>query len=437
MIARSRPENVRASYISQFANAAKAASPAVEIEEEDQEDQEDQEEKPDAPEDTEEVKEAKRKVVKDLVASVRAPFRIEATDKEFEGLSNLVLSLVLSLFPSTHNDFATLLLSFVDSLSAHVDNQGTARLANPTLSTRYASIATLFNSLPLPLPASATTSTTPSTLRLAVLLKLVAFASANDDFSVIRPVLLRLEAWLIEWGFGLGTPGEEEGNAAINNIVKALVSKGKLNEARSILLSHLSTPSASKGTSYTPSSSASLLSSRLIVLSLGQNDVFDFSTLASLVTPSEPALKELLTIFQSGDVEAFEKFAVGNEKVLTEQGLEKSQLERKLKLLALAELCSKKVGEFVSYEAIAKALRLSSSANDDGEEVETWVIDGASSIPFFPLSAAPLISPCPKRSHPSVPCLRTTLANPPLLPRHTCFSPNLHAGALVPTSRSS
>lgn len=372
LIARSRPENVRVSYISQFTAAAKLAAPtssaeaAGEEEEEDKEEEED--EKKEVPEETEEMREAKRKVVKDLVASVRS-LAVVGNDREFEGFSNLVLSLVLSLFAPSHPDFSTLLLSFTDTLTFNAD-----RTANPSLSARYAAVATLFNALPNP----SSDPSAPSSLRLTVLLKLISCAASNEDFPVIRPALERLESWLSLWGFGLGTPGEEEGNAAISTIVAALSSRSKKAEARSILLAHLSTPSAVSGQAITPSSSAAALVSQLIVLSLALPDVFDFSTLSSLAAPSVPALAQLLAIFQSGDVEAFEKFAVDNAQVLAEQKLEKDQLERKLRLLALAELCSKKVGELVSYAEIAQALRLSKAESDDGEEVETWVIDGTS-----------------------------------------------------------
>ena len=169
LIARSRPENVRVSYISQFTAAAKLAAPTASAEaagEEEEEDKEEEEEKKEVPEETEEVREAKRKVVKDLVASVRS-LRIAGSDKEFEGFSNLILSLILSSFAPSHPDFSTLLLSFTDTLAFNAD-----RTANPSLSARYAAVATLFNALPNP----SSESSAPSSLRLTVLLKLISFA---------------------------------------------------------------------------------------------------------------------------------------------------------------------------------------------------------------------------------------------------------------------
>lgn len=367
LIARSRPENVRVSYISQFTAAAKAASPTPEVVEpvegeEEEEDDEDKEEKK-LEEDSEVIKAAKRKVVKDLVSSIKN-LRLEGSDKEFEGFSNLILSLILSLFDASHSEFSTLFFILTDAVMFNAE-----RTANPSLSARYTAVATIFNSLPA----------TPSALRLTTLIKLIEFAASNDDFSVIHPALANFESWLVEWGFAVGTVGEEEGNRAVLSIANTLSSRNQQTLARTLILSRLSAPSAVAGKSATPSVSGATLASHLIVLSLSLTENFDFSTLSSLpyvASPSVPALASLLDIFQAGDVAAFQTFAKTHETMLKEQGLEVAALEKKLKLLALAELCSKKVGESVSYKEIAEALKVQVAADDDGEAVETWVIDG-------------------------------------------------------------
>ncbi|KAL8278459.1 hypothetical protein RQP46_009149 [Phenoliferia psychrophenolica] len=389
-IARARPENVRVSYISQFSAAAKLAAPVAEVddapESESGSDKDaDAVEDKKVEEDTDEVRDAKRKVFRDMIASVKG-LRIDGPDREYEGYSNLLLSLLLALFPSTHPDFPTLVLALVDSATLSQD-----RATSPTLAARYTALATLFNALPVPTPASPVAAS----LRLSVLLKLVAYAAANDDFAVIRPALARFEQWLLEWGYGPGTSGEEEGNAAVLHVVTALAAKGQQVEARSLLLQHLAQPSAVAQTSASPSSSAAALATQVIVLSLALPDVFDVSALSALpavAAPSVPALKELLDIFHSGDVAAFEQFATSKAAVLAEHKLDPAVLERKLKLLALAELCSKRVGELVPYAEIAGALRLASSATDDGEEVETWVIDAIRASLISGRLSQPLLS---------------------------------------------
>ncbi|GAA5914121.1 PCI domain-containing protein [Sporobolomyces salmoneus] len=360
VVARSRPEGERESFVSQLSSAAQEAQPpAPEVSEEDEE------EESKKVEESEETREAKRKVVGELLASVKDT-RLEATDKEFEGFSNLVLSFILSLFPTDHSDFASHILTLADAISFS-DN----RTANPSLSTRYATLATLFNSLP--------SSTGPlNQLQLAVLLKLITFAASNDDFAVILPAVNKLESYLLSWGFGPGTQGEEEGNAAVSQVVEVLVKKGKFVEARSVLVSHLSSPSAVSGQSATPSSSASQLASSLIALSLALPDVFDFASLTtsrfpSLASPSSSELKQLLEIFQQGDLSGFESISFPIS--VASLTLEKEQLDKKLRLIKLAELCSERVGETVEYGEIAKALDLQTSGDEEGEQVETWVID--------------------------------------------------------------
>lgn len=51
-------------------------------------------------------------------------------------------------------------------------------------------------------------------------------------------------------------------------------------------------------------------------------------------------------------------------------GLEKTQLERKIRLLTLASLGFKNVGQNLPYSKVAQALQVEPS------EVEYWVIDG-------------------------------------------------------------
>jgi translation initiation factor 3 subunit M len=100
------------------------------------------------------------------------------------------------------------------------------------------------------------------------------------------------------------------------------------------------------------------------------------SPLPAVSSPSVPELSKLFSIFLKGDVSTFHSFSKSNDSILKEQGLDVDQLEKKLKLLALAELCSKRVGEWVSYADIAKALNHEIESGDDSEEVETWTIDG-------------------------------------------------------------
>lgn len=159
----------------------------------------------------------------------------------------------------------------------------------------------------------------------------------------------------------------------MSQVVDVLVQKGKLVEARSLLVSHLSSPSAVDGRSATPSSSASQLASSLIALSLALPNEYDFASLTtsrfpSLASPSSPELKQLLEVYQKGDLSSFQ--SISFPVSVASLTLEKEELEKKLRLIKLAELCSERVGETVQYGEIAKALDLQTDG-DEGEEVET------------------------------------------------------------------
>ncbi|KAM0792738.1 hypothetical protein ACM66B_002514 [Microbotryomycetes sp. NB124-2] len=356
LISRSRPEAQRAQFVDKLMDAAKQAQPTATGAAAEDDDNDDDDKPKAVPMDSAETVEAKRAIVKDLVAACKG-IRLEALDKELEGFVNLLLSLILSLWPSDDQQFQPLVFGLAEAVSFSAD-----RSANPSISARYSCLSTIFNSLPASVPAA----------RLQVLQRIIAYAAANDDFAVVQPALDRFEAYLVEFGFGPGSSNSEHGNKAVSHVVDTLVNKQKLPEARALLLSHLSSPAA------TASESTGKLASTLISVSLSLPNVYDFASLSAVpavAQPSSAPLATLLDIFRSGDVGAFETFIQQNSPTLTEFKLDADVLATKLKLVALADLCSGRVGESVSYDEIAQTLKLANNANDDGEEVETWVID--------------------------------------------------------------
>jgi len=56
--------------------------------------------------------------------------------------------------------------------------------------------------------------------------------------------------------------------------------------------------------------------------------------------------------------------------ILNEVEIASSELERKIRLLTLASLAFKHIGQSLSYSKVAEALQV------DPSEVEKWVIDG-------------------------------------------------------------
>ncbi|KAK4053411.1 hypothetical protein OIV83_001576 [Microbotryomycetes sp. JL201] len=354
LISRSQPEQQRARFVDNLTDAAKQAQPPADGAEEDN-DNDDAKSKQAAPADSQETVAAKRAVVKDLVAACKG-VRLDALDKELEGFVNLLLSLILTLWPADDQQFQPLVFGLAEAVSFSAD-----RSANPSISARYACLATIFNSLPASAPAA----------RLQILQRIIAYAAANDDFAIVQPALDRFEAYLFDFGFGPASNNSEHGNKAVAHVVDILTAKQRLSEARALLLSHLA-PSTSS------SESTAKLASTLIAVSLSLPNVYDFASLSAIpavAKPSSAPLATLLDIFSSGDVAAFESFAQQHAQTLTEYKLDASTLATKVKLVALADLCSTRVGETVSYDEVASTLKLAKDDNDDGEQVETWVID--------------------------------------------------------------
>ncbi|GJN88180.1 hypothetical protein Rhopal_001145-T1 [Rhodotorula paludigena] len=380
VIARVRPEADRQPFVQQLVDKARTAVPP-QPEQPAGDDADDEEHEQRKPVETDEHRQAKRAVVADLVASLDG-VRLEATDKEFEGLANLVLSLVLALYPATDAEYPALVRNLAAALSRV--NPDKPQQANPSLSARYSALATLFNALPLADPTS-------DALRLDLLLQLVAFAATNDDLAVIAPALDKLEQWLADWGFGPGSDGEERGHEAVQHVVDALVAKGAAADAaraRALLLAHLAaSPSTSSGASPSSSPAAAGLASTLVALSLAAPDVYDFHALTPARYPALAALPAplaaLLSTFQQPSSSSSSSTSSSSTPSVPTDALEsvpavpldQAQLEKKLRLARLAELCSGRVGQSVAYAEVAQAVGISAQGDDATEEVETWVID--------------------------------------------------------------
>ncbi|BGP18798.1 hypothetical protein JCM10213_003454 [Rhodosporidiobolus nylandii] len=296
---------------------------------------------PGRPVDSPESLAAKRAVVADLVRAVsEAGPLVAASDREFEGWSNLVLSLVLGFTAEEE------LAGAVETLTASHAQKSPASAQFPSLPARYTALSTLFNALP-PSAASA---------KLSVLHALVAFASSNDDVAVLSPILLTLPTILSS----LSLSPQERATATLQ-IARALIAQGSAaaSAARAVLAA------ASPETD-------GALADAYVALSLASPEVYDFTPLSAL-RPASKELNEVLQIFLRGDVAALSSFSLEGLKVGGME-LSKDLLEKKLKLVKLAELASTRVGETVAYAEIAKALGVA-EGEDMGEEVEGWVID--------------------------------------------------------------
>ena len=387
VLARSRPEGDRSAFIQDLVDQATAALPPAPepTHRDDDDDDEQDDDEPAKAHDTPESRQAKRQVVAHLVHALDG-HRLEATsDKEFEGLANLVLALVLSHYTPTDAEYPSLLSTLADALTTTTSSSSSTPSAKasaaPSLAARYASLATLFNALPTDGAAD---------LRLSLLLKLVAFAASNDDLAVVAPALAKLEHWLAEWNLGA-----DKSDSAVRDVVGHLVAQGHAKQARELLASHLA---ASQG----QSSAAPELAATLVALSLAAPDVYDFHALTPARVPAlaslPSSLSTLLSRFQqqsSSSSSPSSSFDIPQDALEAVPGvaLSKAQLEHKLRLVQLADLCAERVGQTVSYDEIAKAcgVEAQKGSEEESEEVEGWVIDGAClSLSSVPPSPVPL-----------------------------------------------
>ncbi|KWU41568.1 hypothetical protein RHOSPDRAFT_36880 [Rhodotorula sp. JG-1b] len=385
-------------------------------------------------EESPELKATKRDLVRQLVARLqegRAKLQALA-DRDFVGFTNSFLSLVLETQQDA--DLAHGIEVLVAAIACKDPKPATTQ---PALSTRYSTLATVFNALPSSL----------STLRLQVLRTLVKYAAENDDVAIVKPALdpLQLEQYFAEAGAGAGADETAASlvESLLNNVgggngAKAATDPiGTVTLAREILVARLSSSS-----SAAPSASPvrSKLAATLIALLLASNDVYDFTPYRVLPFPAESSEEATTSVLaetfkrltdpsssggeQAAAAAAADEFASQDEldKAVASTTLfpsspspspsssssssesapsaatpartahfllrvDRDQLLKKQTLLRFARLCEDKgVGKSVRYDEIAKRLGLSASAGagasggeeedeEAGEEVETWVID--------------------------------------------------------------
>lgn len=120
------------------------------------------------------------------------------------------------------------------------------------------------------------------------------------------------------------------------------------------------------------SSETKAAAEKTIVAALDLVNVFDFEELSQIEAvknvQSEP-IGKLLQIFIQGNSKDWNEWKSANSTEVEKLHLSVEVLERKIRLLDLAALCSRSVSSEVSYAEIAKTLGI------EVDEVEVWVID--------------------------------------------------------------
>lgn len=319
---------------------------------------------------SEETKQAKRKLVEELWSKLQPHCFVKTDDRELEAANNLLLTLLLSLFPPNHPNFA----KFVSQLQeAIVTAEGKV-----TTYGKYQALFTLFNALPA--PTAAPESSNP--LQLSILCRLADMASLHpEDLTILLPSLLRLPSYLTQWNL-VESP---TGVAAIERVIRVCEQGGKLDDAFNLGIVYLSSPALN---SANVCREVDRVASLAVNLALTLPECYEWDLLED-VCPinrylnSNPEGKQtyqkLITMFKSPSTnfDQIEQELNSNahlQKVLTPEA--KARVQRKARLLSLTDLCSTRIGGEVKYSEVKECLGLTVPIEeDDGMEVEEWVIN--------------------------------------------------------------
>ncbi|KAL0580738.1 hypothetical protein V5O48_001296 [Marasmius crinis-equi] len=316
-IVRTRPEEERATFIRPFQDALKTESGQKPIEEDE---------------------DRRRKIFSMVISEVKGLG--DGSEKEIEGFFNLIYSHFLALCPPNSSEAK----QHLDTILKAVSSAPTEQNYN-----KYRVLSNLFNAIPRTSP-----------LRLSVYRTLLDIATANDQIDVLQLSRTDVNNWLVEWEVS-----QEEKSAFLKSIADAYAKSDQLATSYTYSLSYLqSLPSTS------PESRTAAIDA--IATALRLPSVFDFDALFKIdavVAAKDHELFSLLQVFLSGGLTEFKSWEGSHSGVLAKYNLDQSQLEHKIKLLTLASLGFKNVGQNLSYTSIAEAIQV------DIAEVEKWVID--------------------------------------------------------------
>ncbi|EGO02107.1 hypothetical protein SERLA73DRAFT_177851 [Serpula lacrymans var. lacrymans S7.3] len=264
----------------------------------------------------------------------------DGNEKEIEGFFNLLYSHLFSLWDSELDGarkHVTTLLRIISSSTSE----------NPA--PKYRILSNLFNATPR-----------SSALRLPIYTTLLQIATSNGNLDILCLSKKDVEQWLQQWNISA-----EEKSEFLKSIIDALTKSGQQEAAYEYTLPYLvSLPPSS------PSSQQAAVDA--IATALRLPSIFDFDSLFKLdavVAAKDHELFGLLHIFLSEGLTEFNTWVESHAEGITKYNLEKSQLERKIRLLTFASLGFDNIGRDLSYAQIASTLQI------DPTEVEKWSID--------------------------------------------------------------
>ncbi|KAL6309844.1 PCI-domain-containing protein [Sparassis latifolia] len=315
-LARGHPEEERASYIQPFQDVLTVADNEKPIEEDE---------------------DRRRKVLTMVVSEVKGLG--DGTDKEIEGFFNLLFSHFLTVLPLDAPETKVHLIALLQAISSTPDQ---------TL-TKYRILSNIFNAIPGQSP-----------LRLLVYKTLIEIASASDELEHLTLERAKVEKWLQEWDVS-----QQEKSDFLKSIADAFAKCQELGTSYEYTLSYVN--------SLPPSSpSAHAAAVDAIATALRLPSLFDFDPLFRLdavVSAKDHELFSLLQIFLNEGLPEYHAWSASHANAFAQYGLDKEQLERKIKLLSLTTLGFQNIGHDLPYASIASTLQVEPS------QVERWVID--------------------------------------------------------------
>ncbi|KAI6024521.1 hypothetical protein EDC04DRAFT_2724058 [Pisolithus marmoratus] len=264
----------------------------------------------------------------------------QGTEQEIEGFFNLLFSHLFTLWPDSSPEISQHVTSLLSILSASPSEQS---------SVKYRILSNLFNATPR-----------TSALRPPIYTTLLELAASNGQLDLVPFSKPDIERWLKEWSVS-----DEEKSRFLKFIVDILVQSGRPETAYEYRLLYVQSLPPSSELRQSAAVDA-------IAAALRQPTVFDFEPLCKLeavIAAKDHELFPLLQIFLDGGPPELKTWADNNVTVLDAYDLDRSELEQKIRLLALSSLAFDYIGRDLSYSQISSTLQVSPS------EVEKWTID--------------------------------------------------------------
>lgn len=213
-------------------------------------------------------------------------------------------------------------------------------------------------------------------------------ASHLEDLAILLPSLLRLPSYLTQWKL-VSSP---VGITTIEKVIRLCEQGGRLEDAFNLSILYLSSPDFSKGHRCID---ADRVATQAVKLSLTLPNCYDWDLLEDVVPISQylksnpegqATYSKLISLMKSPSTkfDQIEKELTSNAKLQTALPQEvKTLVQKKARLLTLTDLCGSRIGGEVKYSEVKDCLGLTIPIEeDDGMEVEEWVINGRHLFPF-------------------------------------------------------